>query len=195
MASFSSYANGVKRWYQKLELPMPPERIFGAHMMLIGGLACLIGTYFFASMTMWNDGYVNLTLRPRLISLGIYDPYDTEQIQRVWLPLIGEFSTSKLPFFGQYPLTMTDFRLFGWGCFHIGLGLWLVYAGAAHYYGARGAPPSVKFSGCCPTSPDSRDCARSSGSRRKGRGTRSGCRGGALPIHPGPFCGAPTPTP
>lgn len=33
---------------------------------------------------------------------------------------------------------MTDFRLFGWGCFHIGLGLWLVYAGAAHYYGARG---------------------------------------------------------
>ncbi len=138
MASFSSYANGVKRWYQKLELPMPPERIFGAHMMLIGGLACLIGTYFFASMTMWNDGYVNLTLRPRLISLGIYDPYDTEQIQRVWLPLIGEFSTSKLPFFGQYPLTMTDFRLFGWGCFHIGLGLWLVYAGAAHYYGARG---------------------------------------------------------
>lgn len=133
MASFSSYANGVKRWYQKLELPMPPERIFGAHMMLLGAVACLIGTYFFASMTMWNDGYVNITLRPRLISLGIYDPYDVKQVGWLWIPLLGKgFGVAK------YAMTMTDFRLFGWCCFHLGIGAWLIYAGAAHYYGARG---------------------------------------------------------
>lgn len=194
MASFSSYANGVKRWYQKLELPMPPERIFGAHMMLIGGLACLIGTYFFASMTMWNDGYVNLTLRPRLISLGIYDPYDTEQIQRVWLPLIGEFSTSKLPFWTVSP-DNDRFPALWLGVLPHWPGTLARLCRRCPLLRGAGAPPSVKFSGCCPTSPDSRDCARSSGSRRKGRGTRSGCRGGALPIHPGPFCGAPTPTP